>query len=246
MNLEELLKDYKMIPKIVHYIWLGKNQKSELANKCINSWRKYCPDFEIKEWNEDNFPINENLYCKQAYLKKKYAFASDYIRMYVLEKYGGFYFDTDLELIKPLCEDLLSLHGIYGFETTDKVMTAFIGSEPHNEIIKRMLTEYASLKFIDENGRNNLKTNVERLSRIIERYGFELDGRFQKNNGVILVPKEWFSPKDWYSGKIHISEQTMAIHHFDESWVSGSKKLKNILLHIIGKKNANTIKQIWK
>ena len=116
------------IPKIIHYVWVGGKEKSELAKKCIESWRKYCPDYQIIEWNENNFDMNQNLYLKQAYQAKKFAFVSDYIRLKVLEKFGGIYLDTDIEIAKSL-DEFLSHKGVVGFENQVWIATAVIMAE---------------------------------------------------------------------------------------------------------------------
>ena len=95
-----------MIPKIIHYCWFGRKPLPPLAVKCIESWKKYLPDYTIKEWNEDNFDINIVPYTREAYEVGKYAFVSDYARFYILYHHGGLYFDTDVEVIRPM-DDLV-------------------------------------------------------------------------------------------------------------------------------------------
>ena len=134
-----------MIPKKIHYCWFGRNPKPKLAEKCIASWKKYCPDYEIIEWNEDNFDIDMNAYVKSAYEQKKYAFLTDYARLLIIYENGGVYFDTDVELIKPI-DDLLENKSFFGFEDREHVNTGLgFGAEKENQIIKRMQKEYDGL-----------------------------------------------------------------------------------------------------
>lgn len=141
-----------MIPKIIHYCWFGKEELSDLAKKCILSWKKYMPDCEIKEWNEDNFDVNMIQYTKEAYKHRRYAFVSDFARFYILKQHGGIYLDVDVELIKPI-DDLLEHKAILGFESVGRVNPGLIlASEPNTLFLNDMIELYKGLSFIDENG----------------------------------------------------------------------------------------------
>lgn len=136
-----------MIPKKIHYVWLGKGEKNERTQKCIESWKKYLPEYEIKEWNEDNFDIEYNDFTKQSYEKKKYAFTSDVIRLYALYTEGGIYMDTDVEVYKPL-DEFLQEQGFSGFEDINYPVCATMGAEKGNPVIKLMLDYYNCVNFI--------------------------------------------------------------------------------------------------
>lgn len=136
-----------MIPKTIHYIWFGYNEKSERAKLCLESWKKYCPDYEIKEWNEHNFDVTINEWCRKAWENKKWAFASDYARLWILYNYGGIYMDTDVELYKPL-DEFLNNEGFTGFEDVNWCACATLGAEKGNPIIKKMIDVYESLEFV--------------------------------------------------------------------------------------------------
>ena len=207
------------IPKKIHYCWFGRNPKPELALKCIESWKKNCPEYEIVEWNEDNFDMNQNLYVKQAYEAKKYAFVSDYARLYALYNYGGIYMDTDVEVLKNFNE-FLSLNAFTCFESNGYITTGVIGATKENPWIKDMLNEYTGLKFIKDNGEMDLTTNVARMSGLMkEKYGLNSDNVYQNLNDIVVVyPNDFFSPKDWSTGKINCTENTHTIHHFSGSW----------------------------
>ncbi len=219
------------IPKIIHYIWVGGKEKSPLAKKCIESWKKYCPDYEIKEWNENNFDLEQNLYLSQAYKAKKFAFVSDYIRLKVLYDYGGIYMDTDVELVKPL-DEFLKHRAFSGFENQVWMPTAVLGAEPKHPWIKRLLAVYDKITFINKDGSYNLTTNVTYMSVVTRHYyHVKLDNTYQElEDGLAIYPNDWFCPKDYISQEINSTENTHAIHHFNGSWLtSGAKKLDKVV-----------------
>lgn len=212
-----------MIPKTIHYCWFGRNGKSPLIEMCINSWKKYCPGCEIKEWNEDNFDINCCQFVKEAYATKKWAFVSDYARLYILKKYGGIYMDTDVEVIKPL-DRFLAHPAFSGFESVASIPTGIIGAETDNPWISYLLTYYDNRCFISHHGRCDTTTNVEIITRMTaEKYGLKLDNTYQELKDVALYPREYFCPKDFATKEINSTENTYTIHHFDGSWLPKGK-----------------------
>lgn len=207
-----------MIPKTIHYCWFGKGEKPQLAIKCIESWKKYCPDYEIKEWNEENFNINKApLYVKQAYDTKKYAFVSDYVRLYVLYNYGGIYMDTDVEVIQPL-DKLLEYKAVSGFEDGKNISTSLIGSESKHPIIKDLLNFYNNISFFKENGTIDTTTNVRTITKTFIKYGLIQNNKFQTIQDFTILPKDYLCPKDYYTDKIKLTNNTLTIHHFAMSW----------------------------
>ena len=167
-----------MIPKVIHYCWFGRGKMPELATKCIESWKKYCPDYIIKEWNEDNFNINAYPYVREAYDSRKCAFVTDVVRLYALYYEGGVYMDTDVEVLKPL-EELLKYKGVSGFESSTQIPTGLMASEKGLPIFKELLDEYNDLHFIKPDGTLDIVTNVERITATCLKYGFKPDGKFQ-------------------------------------------------------------------
>lgn len=212
------------IPKKIHYCWFGKGSLPELAIKCIDSWKKNLPDYEIIEWNEDNFDINCNQYVKEAYESKKYAFVTDYVRLYVLYKYGGIYMDTDVEVLKVL--DKFLIHNAFsGFENNNSIPTGIMASTSNNQWVKLMLEEYDNIHFINKDGTLNTITNVTRITnKTKENYKIELNDTFQDLQDVVFYPHEYFCPKDWETGTINITKNTYTIHHFNASWHSKKEK----------------------
>lgn len=213
------------IPKTIHYCWFGRKPKPEQALTCIESWKKHCPEYELIEWNEDNFDINQNLYVKQAYEAKKFAFVTDYVRLYALYNYGGIYMDTDVEVVKPL--DRFLVHSAFsGFENNNCIPTGIMAAEKGNQWVKDLLDEYKDVKFIKEDGEYDLTTNVVRITNLTkEKYGIKLESSYQDlNDIVVMYPYDYFCPKDWYTGKINCTENTHTIHHFSGSWHNEEQK----------------------
>ena len=215
-----------MIPKIIHYCWFGGNELNELAKKCIRSWQEICPDYEIHEWNEQNFDINSNIYIKEAYESKKWAFVSDYVRLKVLYDFGGIYMDTDVEVIKPL-DNFLQYNAFSGFESNDKIPTGTMGACCNNYWIGELLKYYDNRHFILPDGRLDITTNVEIITAMtLKMYEVELNNSFQViGDKVVLFPFDYLCAKHWENGKIKITENTYTVHHFNGSWLTEEDKL---------------------
>lgn len=232
-----------MIPKIIHYCWFGRNPLPPLALKCIDSWRRYCLGYEIKEWNEDNFDIHCCKYAEEAYTAKKWAFVSDVARLHVLVNEGGIYMDTDVEALKPL-DNLLYYEAFSGFESETQIPTGIMGARKGHPLLNEFLTDYIGTCFIDKNGTYNTETNVIRITRHCLRYGLMPNNTLQTINGFTLFPKDYFCPKDWATGRITLTENSYTIHHFDGSWLSKSQKMKKILRYIVGESGWETLLKI--
>ncbi len=234
-----------MIPKIIHYCWFGKNKKPKKVRKYIKSWKKYCPDYEIKEWNEENFDIECCDYVKQAYENKKYAFVSDYARMYALYNEGGIYLDTDVELVQNLDEFLNNIFFI-GFQDEEYINTGLIGSQKEHFLVKEMLEEYQKGKFILEDGSFNLTTNVVLITNKLKNRGL-VKHQKQKMGEIMVYPKDYFCPLDFKSCIMNQTENTVAIHWFSGTWYTRKMKIKqyftSILKKILGYENYKKLKR---
>ncbi len=225
-----------MIPKIIHYCWFGGNPLPELAQKCIESWKKYCPDYEIIEWNESNFDVNCCRYAKEAYEAKKWAFVSDVARLFALVNQGGIYMDTDVELLKPL-DDFLELEAVSGFESTKNIPTGLMACRKDFLLFKEFLEWYDDKSFVMPDGRYNMTTNVTIMTDICLEHGLEPNNKKQTVSGFTLFPSEYFCPKDYETKKLNITNNTYAIHHFDGSWhtdeikymIKLNRKLKKLM-----------------
>lgn len=214
----EKVADVK-IPKVIHYCWFGRGKKSNLHEMCIKSWKEKCSDYEIIEWNEDNFDINMNTYIKQAYKSGKYAFVSDVARLYALYNYGGIYMDTDVEVIKSL-DELLYVEGFLGFENKYYISSGMMGATKGNKWVKDQLDSYEEATFLDEKGEPTLFTNVERVTKVSkEKHNLITNGDKQiLKYGVVVYPRAYFFPKSIITGELTISKNTYTIHHYDSSW----------------------------
>jgi hypothetical protein len=208
-----------MIPRIIHYCWFGGNPLPELAQKCTASWKKYFPDYEIKEWNESNYDVHKIPYIDEAYKAKKYAFVSDYARFDILYQYGGIYFDTDVEVIKPF-DDILKNGGFMGFESVGGVAAGLgMGCNAGLGLVYQFLEFYASLRFVNPDSSYNLHTVVEYVTAILQKNGLEPKNTIQALDGLTVYPTEYFCPKDFRTGILAITKNTHSIHHYDASWV---------------------------
>ncbi|MDY2881952.1 MAG: capsular polysaccharide synthesis protein, partial [Romboutsia timonensis] len=233
------------INKVIHYCWFGRGEKPEIVKKCIQSWKEILIGYEIIEWNEDNFDISSNDYVKEAYEAKKYAFVSDYVRVYALYNYGGIYLDTDVEVNKSF-NDLLENDSIWGFEEKNYIATSTIGARKGNELIKAFLDGYNGRQFIKNDGTIDTLTNVAIVSKIIKDLGVELNGKFQKIEGIATIyPQEYFSPYDYINCYMKDNANTYCVHHYYKSWlpirVRIKTNIKKILATIIGGKNVAKI-----
>ena len=217
-----------MIPKIIHYCWYGGKPLNDLSEKCIQSWKKYCPDYEIIRWDESNTDLNSNQFMKEAYENKKWAFVSDVMRLKVLYEYGGVYMDTDVELIKPI-DSFLDNKSFSGFDETYGAITGIIASEKELPIIKDMLDYYDSKHFVKQDGSFDITTNVTIITTILKEYGLVQNNVKQTIKDYTIYPKDYFCPKDYDTGKITITDNTYAIHYFDGSWLSDESKYADML-----------------
>ena len=223
-----------MIPKVIHYCWFGHNPLPKLAQKCIESWRKYLPDYEIKEWNEDNFDVNIIPYTQEAYACKKYAFVSDYARFWILYHYGGVYFDTDVEVIKPM-DEIIRKGGYMGCEniaTTDSDLRVAAGlglaCEANNSLFHAILEHYAGLSFLVD-GVPNLTTVVAIVTDLLYLKGFKSINEIQEIEGIKIYPAEYFAARDNALITVPLTSNSYSIHHYMASWESPYFRFKKKL-----------------
>ncbi|AVX19941.1 Glycosyltransferase sugar-binding region containing DXD motif-containing protein [Carboxydocella sporoproducens DSM 16521] len=235
------------IPKIIHCCWFGNKKIPSLNKKCMKSWEKYLPDYQIILWNEENFDINSVLFTKQAYYAQKYAFVTDYVRIYVLYYYGGIYLDTDVEIIRNI-DHFLKYAAFTGFENEKAIPTGIIGAKPYHPWIERILDDYNNRAFIKENGEYDLTTNVKIITQIsIEDYGLKPNNSYQiLKDDVAIFPNDYFCPKSGPYGKIIKTNNTYAIHHFAGSWVPLKKKITLALYNYLGEDNYNYLRKLKK
>jgi len=201
----------KQIPKTIHYIWLGGGAHSPLQERCIESWKRNAPDFEIIRWDESNCDVNENPYVSEAYGAKKWAFVSDYFRFKILAQHGGIYMDTDVELHQQI-DSLLEHTCFFAFEKQDLVNGAIIGAIPNQPVIQYMIDTYNRDAFIGKDGKHNLTPVPVRITKVLHKQGLKFNGKRQKlSDGIVIYPVNILT-LDLGDGKC------IAEHHYEFSW----------------------------
>lgn len=214
-----------MIPKIIHYCWLSNDPYPDSIQKCIDSWKKYLPDYEIILWNFNRFPKGKSKWVDQAFENRRYAFAADYLRLYALYNYGGIYLDSDVEVLKPF-DDLLDLPYFIGQENTASgIEAATMGFEKKHPLMKAMLEYYEGKDFINQDGSYNDEALPYIIRRCIEtRYEYKLIAdtkEFVDDASIMnILPVDWFSPKHWFTKEVCCTANTYSVHHFAASWKS--------------------------
>ena len=225
-----------MIPKIIHYCWFGRNPKPKDVLDYIDTWKKYNPDYEIKEWNEDNFDINCCKYVREAYNVKKFAFVSDYARLFALYKEGGIYLDTEVEVRKNF-DALLYNKSFIGWEDLAPG-TACIGVEKNEKWIIDVMSTYTRESFIKWYGKLNEWPNPYRIMEVLKKYGLDSNKNYcELDNGLVIYPIDYFCAHHWH-GEYVITTNTYCIHHYSESWIKSQnifEKIKQIIYNIYTK-----------
>lgn len=220
LTFEEQIDDH--IPKKIHCFWFSGDKKPESVIKCMDSWRRACPDYELIEWNSSNYDISKNRYFRQAYEMRKWAFASDYARLDVINRYGGFYLDLDVELYSSL--DPLRKHDfVIGFGPYREIEAAAFGAKAGNELIGKLLDLYSDMEF-DWNRVLQGETQPYYLTKEFKRLGFELNGAYQERNGVAIYPREVFSDRNLYTKEIKVSKYALGVHHCEGGWLDKKAK----------------------
>ncbi len=211
-----------MIPKLIHYCWVGRNPLPETVLTYLASWKRHCPGYEIRQWNEENFDVTQNRYCREAYDAMKWAFVTDYARLRILYDHGGIYMDSDVEVVKSL-DPLLQYDAFSGFESTqgDRIPTGTMGAVAGNEWIECLLHDYDDKRFLLDNGEFDLTTNVIFITELTKaKFNLRLDGTkhfFGPN--MVMLPFDYLCAKDLDTGEICSTDNTYTIHHFAGSWL---------------------------
>lgn len=207
-----------MIPKKIHYCWVGGNPLPDLAKKCIESWKKYCPDYEIIEWNESNYDFSKNQYMKGAYDAKKWGFVPDYARLDIIYHEGGFYFDTDVELLKPL-DDLLKEKVVCGMEKPGRVALGLgFGAEKGSIDIFNMREIYNDKVFVNDYLFLSQYTDPFYITDYLKTKGLKNTNEIQQVGNTKILPTDYLCPKDIVTGIETITDNTISIHHYDGTW----------------------------
>lgn len=212
-----------MIPKKIHYFWSSEGEVPDSVKNCIESWKKYLPQYEIIKWDSKNFDMSCNTYVQEAFSAKKWAFVSDYVRLSVLYQYGGIYFDTDVE-VKKSFDNLMNLNAFCGFERLGVIGTCVLACEPGNEIIGQLLKEYEEIHFLNEDNEPDLTPNTHRLSEVLKEYGMTDVDQEQYVGNLTIFPRTYFTPFNPYVPGNKFSKETYSIHHFDGAWLDAEDR----------------------
>lgn len=235
-----------MIPKKIHYCWFGNGKKNKTFNNCYKSWKKFFPEYEIIEWNEKNFNIDENLYAKQAYQAKKYAFVSDYARLKILYEYGGIYFDTDVEVLKRI-DDSVIKSGYFAKEKDNEINTGLgFCVPPKNKFIKIMLDDYENISFCNGDNSYDLTPCTKRNTASIVNAGYSISSKCENLGEIKVYNRDYFCGYDIDNNHYIISDKTYTVHHYNASWQPKNqrvkRKIKKIFSKVIGIKKYNKIR----
>lgn len=239
-----------MIPKTIHYCWFGGNPLPKLARDCIASWKKYLPDYEIKEWNESNFPYADYIFANEALTNRKFAHVSDVCRLHALKEEGGIYMDTDVEVLQSL--DCFLHHTAFsGFENDDFVPTGIMASVKSGLWVQELLEYYDDKPYINKDGSFESTSNTFIITKIMKQKGFVMNNKFQEiDKYVAFYPNEYFCPKSYKTGSINLTANSYCIHHFAKSWIPFRNRWQNILkmkmMNIFGYKKIQMIIDIIK
>lgn len=209
-----------MIPKVIHYFWFGENPVPKSSMRCIESWKKHCPEYEIRVWNESNYNYKKNVFITKAAQDKKWSFVSDYARLDVLYRYGGVYLDTDVELLKPL-DPLLKYRGFFGFETDTLInLGEGFGAEASLPLLKQIMAIYDILEPVLSEDRYADFVCPKIQTPVFKAFGFRLNGKEQKIDNVVLLPKDAMCPLNYDTGELNISANTYSVHWYHATWKS--------------------------
>lgn len=214
-----------VIPKIIHYCWFGRTAKPKELVKCISSWKKFCPDYEIIEWNEDNFDVFRNEYTSWCYDNKKWAFLSDFVRLVVVAEHGGVYFDTDVELVSCI-DGLMQYEAFYCFENASYVATGLgFGAIAGHQTLLAMIEQYHGLEKKQDGSFGLVKCPMLNTNALIP-YGLVLNGTKQMVSGAVVLPSEYMNPFDPATGILSKTENTVSVHWYSAAWLSPIKRLR--------------------
>lgn len=222
-------KDIKLtskpiIPKKIHYCWFGGNSIPDKYKKWMESWSKYCPDYEIIEWNESNYDVTKNLYMKQAYEQKKWGFVPDFARLDIIYNNGGIYLDTDVELVSNL-DDMLYQNGFVGFENSERInLGSGFGAVRYHSAIKEMMNVYEKLSFVNPDLKLNLTPSPYYQTMVMQSAGMKLNGEYQIVHGITIFPEKMLNGRSYSTLRVKTLPYTKSIHHYDGSWLDCAEK----------------------
>lgn len=222
--------------KYIHYCWFGGKPLPDLAIKCLDSWKKYLPDYEIIRWDESNVDLEECSFVKGAYENKKWAFVSDYVRTKALYEYGGIYFDTDMEIVKPI-DNLFECQTFLGVEDSGFVAVGvWYEKKAHSFLPEKLLQKYQSLTEFSVDLMSSLSI-PNLLTNILKDYNITYGSKEIQylEEGIVIYPRDYFYPYSFNRDNNLFSENTCMIHYYDATWLSKRQKLEMQMVRKLGK-----------
>lgn len=233
-----------MIPKVINYCWFGGAPIPSDVKKCVESWKKFCPDYEIKLWNEDNFDVTSHPFLNDAYKSKSWAFVSDYARLKIIFDNGGIYLDTDVELVKNL-DDLLNTPAYFGLQQPgDYVATGLgFGAQKGNRAVHQMLKEY-DLHNFDEEKKREIACPILNTSALV-KIGYQPSIKKSEHKDFIVYPADYFDPHSVGNAKNLLSRNTYSIHHYTATWEKPMQRFKRVIINKIGQEKILFIKNLF-
>ena len=232
-----------MIPRKIHYCWYGGKALYKLERRCMVSWKQCCPDYELVRWDERNLPSDLCEYAIQAIDAKKWAFVSDYVRVWALYHFGGIYLDTDVELLLPL-DPFLNSPFTLGFESGNKIATSLIIATRQHPFLEALIEMYRELSFLQSDGSCNMTTNVDRVTKLLANRGLIRNGREQVVDGISIYPQRYFSPIHLEERRTEQTGNTYAIHHYRASWMTPRQRLHTQVARWIGPELSQRVKRL--
>lgn len=221
------LEDKQLIPKKIHYCWFGGKPLPDKYKRYMESWYKFCPDYEIIEWNESNYDVSKCKYMYDAYQKEVWGFVPDYARIDIVCSHGGIYLDTDVELIRNL-DDLLYQKGFAGFEDENYVnLGSGFGAVKGLPVLQKMLEYYDSVAFVQADGELNLIASPIHNTNVLIKHGLLDNGEYQRVADMTIYPAKVLVGKCMYTMRTVIRPWTYAIHHYDGSWATARARRIN-------------------
>lgn len=222
VKLQKHKKKEMLIPKKIHYCWFGESAFSELEKRCVASWHRICPDYEIIRWDESNYDVSKIKYMKEAYETKKWGFVPDYARLDIIYQNGGIYLDTDVEVIRPF-DELLNLEGFAGFESKSLCALGLgFGAKAGHRMLRVFMDSYRNRPFKKESGGLDMTASPFIQTEVLEKMGLRLNNQLQQINQMVILPAECLSPDN--NMIPHITENTFSLHHFAGSWTTNKNR----------------------
>lgn len=217
------LSEAENIPRIIHYCWFGGGDMPDRYKRWMESWERFCPNYEIKRWDESNYDVTQHPYMYDAYKARMWGFVPDWARLDITHRHGGIYLDTDVEVVRPL-DDLLHMEAFCGMGTSDMVNFGVFGAAKGNALVESLKADYDRISFINPDGTVDLTASPLYQTEALVQRGLKRCNELQKVENMWVFPTDALSPQNLYTGTVRRTKNTFVIHHYDASWVPADKR----------------------